>query len=104
MIVANVDYLAGVGAAARPPLRPGLIDRYLNAAARQAIGPVAGVNKVDLVDPEGAAAESGGSCTPGPRLGHTAAGGGPRGPACRLAGGVADAPGQGGRQGVTGSG
>ena len=50
VIVANVDGLAVVVAAARPPLRPGLIDRYLIAAARQELTPLVVVNKIDLAD------------------------------------------------------
>ncbi|MBN2489273.1 MAG: ribosome small subunit-dependent GTPase A [Planctomycetes bacterium] len=50
VIVANVDCLAVVVAAAEPRLRPGLIDRYLIVAGRQRIEPVVVVNKIDLVD------------------------------------------------------
>lgn len=48
VVVANVDHLAIVVAVARPPMRPGLIDRFLIAAARQAIEPIVVVNKIDL--------------------------------------------------------
>jgi len=50
VVVANVDFLAVVVSAARPPLRPGLIDRFLIAAARQGIEALVIVNKIDLVD------------------------------------------------------
>lgn len=52
IIVANVDYLVVVGSAARPGLKPGLIDRYLIVAARQGLTPVLVANKIDLVDLE----------------------------------------------------
>ncbi len=50
VIVANVDYLVVVGSAARPRLKPGLFDRFLIVAARQALTPVLVVNKIDLTD------------------------------------------------------
>jgi len=51
VIVANVDILAVVVAAARPRFKLGLIDRYLIVAARQELHPIVVVNKIDLVDP-----------------------------------------------------
>lgn len=50
VVVANVDFLAIVVAVARPRMAPGLIDRFLIAAARQGIEPVVVVNKIDLGD------------------------------------------------------
>ena len=51
VIVANVDQLVMVVAAADPEPRPRLIDRYLVAAFDQGIDPVLVVTKTDLADP-----------------------------------------------------
>ena len=48
VIVANVDRMVIVAAITSPPLRTGLIDRYMIAAARGGIQPVLCINKVDL--------------------------------------------------------
>ncbi len=50
IIAANVDILVIVAAAAKPPFRPGLIDRFLIAAQLGGVTPVLCVNKMDLVD------------------------------------------------------
>ena len=50
VIAANIDVLLIVAAAANPPFRPGLVDRYLVAAARGGIRPILCINKADLVD------------------------------------------------------
>ena len=48
VIVANVDRMVIVAAITSPPLRTGLIDRYLIAAARGGIQPILCINKLDL--------------------------------------------------------
>jgi ribosome biogenesis GTPase len=48
VIAANIDLLVIVAAIADPPFRPGLVDRYLIAAARGGIQPILCVNKIDL--------------------------------------------------------
>jgi ribosome biogenesis GTPase len=48
VIVANVDRMVIVAAIASPPLRTGLIDRYMIAAARGGIESILCVNKLDL--------------------------------------------------------
>ncbi|MCS6816076.1 MAG: ribosome small subunit-dependent GTPase A [Blastocatellia bacterium] len=48
VVAANVDHLVIVSSVADPPFRPGLIDRYLVAAAKGALHPIICVNKVDL--------------------------------------------------------
>lgn len=50
VLAANVDILVHVTAAADPPFRPGLVDRYLIAAQVGGVEPVLCVNKMDLVD------------------------------------------------------
>jgi ribosome biogenesis GTPase len=50
VLAANVDILILVTAAAEPPFRPGLVDRYLIAAEVGGVEPVLCVNKMDLVD------------------------------------------------------
>jgi ribosome biogenesis GTPase len=52
VVAANVDVLVIVAAVARPPLRTGLIDRYLVAAWRGGIEPMLTLTKVDLVHDE----------------------------------------------------
>jgi ribosome biogenesis GTPase len=52
VLVANIDLLVIVGAASNELLRPGLIDRYLIAAAMGGINACIVVNKMDLVDDE----------------------------------------------------
>ena len=53
IVAANVDVLAIVAAVADPPLRTGLIDRYLVAAWRGGIEPLLALTKVDLPYDEG---------------------------------------------------
>ena len=48
VIVANVDHMVIVAAITNPPLRTGLIDRYIIAAARGGIQPILCINKLDL--------------------------------------------------------
>ncbi len=48
IVAANVDVLVIVAAVADPPLRTGLIDRYLVAAWRGGIAPMIALTKVDL--------------------------------------------------------
>jgi ribosome biogenesis GTPase len=50
VITANIDQLLVVAAATYEQLRPGLIDRYVIAAAMGGIAPLICINKVDLVD------------------------------------------------------
>jgi ribosome biogenesis GTPase len=50
VIVANVDQALIVASASEPPLKPGLIDRYLISAAIGDIRPLICINKADLVD------------------------------------------------------
>jgi len=50
VLVANVDQVLIVLSAVDPPLKPGLIDRYLVSAARGNVHPVLCINKVDLAD------------------------------------------------------
>lgn len=49
VIVANVDVVVIVAAVRDPPLRPGLVDRYLVAIGRGGAEPVLAVNKADLL-------------------------------------------------------
>jgi ribosome biogenesis GTPase len=53
-VAANLDYLVIVATPAEPPLRLGLIDRYMAAAAHNGIASVICLNKVDL-DHDGSA-------------------------------------------------
>lgn len=48
VVAANIDTLVIVSSVADPPFRPGLIDRYLVAAAKGGLTPIICVNKVDL--------------------------------------------------------
>jgi ribosome biogenesis GTPase / thiamine phosphate phosphatase len=48
VIVANVDRMVIVAAITAPPLRTGLIDRYMIAAARGGIQPILCINKIDI--------------------------------------------------------
>lgn len=56
VIAANIDLVIMVVSVIAPPLRPGLIDRYLIAIDKGGAQPVLCVNKVDLLD-TGPAAE-----------------------------------------------
>lgn len=57
VIAANVDILVIVAAAANPPFRPGLVDRFLIAAQQGGVTPLLCLNKIDLVDAEPAGME-----------------------------------------------
>jgi ribosome biogenesis GTPase len=48
VIAANIDILVIVASIDNPQFRPGLVDRYLIAAARGGVRPILCVNKVDL--------------------------------------------------------
>jgi len=48
VIAANVDQVVIVSAVRRPPLRVGLIDRYIIAAQAEGLEPVICINKLDL--------------------------------------------------------
>jgi len=50
VVAANIDLIVIVAAADNPPFRPGLVDRYLLAAARGGVTPVLCLTKVDLGD------------------------------------------------------
>jgi ribosome biogenesis GTPase / thiamine phosphate phosphatase len=52
VFAANLDMLVVVAAAAKPPFREGLIDRYLIAAEVGGVQPLLCVNKMDLVPEE----------------------------------------------------
>jgi ribosome biogenesis GTPase len=51
VIAANIDQALIVVSAADPPLKPGVVDRFLVSAERGGVGGVVCINKVDLVDP-----------------------------------------------------
>ena len=51
VIVANVDQMVIVASAARPRLKPGLIDRFLISAEKTKLRPVVCINKIDLIEP-----------------------------------------------------
>lgn len=51
VIAANVDVVVHVASVIAPPLRPGLIDRYLVAIAYGGAAPMIVVNKIDLALP-----------------------------------------------------
>jgi ribosome biogenesis GTPase len=55
VLAANIDRLVIVAAMANPPLREGLIDRFLVEAALQDLPPVVVLNKVDIADATDAA-------------------------------------------------
>lgn len=50
VIAANIDIVVNVVSLKTPPLRPGLIDRYLIATAKSGAEPVLCVNKIDLLE------------------------------------------------------
>ncbi len=50
IIAANVDQLAIVASASNPPLKPGLIDRFLVSATRGDVRSIICLNKADLAD------------------------------------------------------
>lgn len=52
VLAANVDRVVIVASLRRPPLRPGLLDRFLVAAAQAGIAPLICITKLDL-DPGG---------------------------------------------------
>ena len=47
IVAANLDLIVIVASMQDPPFRPGLVDRYLVAAARGGISPILCINKVD---------------------------------------------------------
>ncbi len=51
VIVANVDQVLIVSSVRRPPLRVGLIDRYIIAAEAEGLEPIICINKIDLAQP-----------------------------------------------------
>ncbi len=55
VVASNIDHVVIVVAVQAPPLRPGLIDRYLLAIRRGRASPIICVNKLDLLDDEGRA-------------------------------------------------
>jgi ribosome biogenesis GTPase len=57
LIAANIDVVIHVVSVKAPPLRPRLVDRFLIAIQRGGAQPVLFVNKVDLLDEAGRAAE-----------------------------------------------
>jgi ribosome biogenesis GTPase len=52
VVAANIDTVVHLVSVKSPPLRPGLIDRYLVAIQRGGAEPAICVNKIDLVEPE----------------------------------------------------
>lgn len=50
VIAANVDLVVNVVSVKNPPLRPGLIDRYLIATGKSGAEPLLCVNKIDLLE------------------------------------------------------
>jgi len=50
VIAANVDIVVNVVSLRNPPLRPGLIDRYLIAIEKSGAAPLICVNKIDLLE------------------------------------------------------
>ena len=50
VIVANIDQLAIIASADAPPLKPGLIDRFLASAEQGRVRPLIVINKADLAD------------------------------------------------------
>jgi len=52
VIAANMDVLLIVAATCQPPLRHGLIDRFLIIAERGELAPVLVINKIDLAPPD----------------------------------------------------
>jgi ribosome biogenesis GTPase len=50
VIAANIDLVVNVVSLRNPPLRPGLIDRYLIAIERSGAEPLVCVNKIDLIE------------------------------------------------------
>jgi len=57
VVVANMDVLLIVVATRQPPLRQGLIDRFLIIAERGELQPIVVINKIDLAEPDQAILE-----------------------------------------------
>ena len=53
VIAANIDVVVNVVSINSPPLRPGLIDRYLIAIGKSGAAPLICVNKIDLLESPG---------------------------------------------------
>lgn len=53
LIAANIDQVLITASVVSPPMKPGLIDRYILATERGEMEPVLLINKVDLLPPEG---------------------------------------------------
>lgn len=51
VIASNIDQAVIVVSAADPPLKPGVVDRFLVSAERGGVGAVVCINKLDLADP-----------------------------------------------------
>ncbi|MDQ2948119.1 MAG: ribosome small subunit-dependent GTPase A, partial [Acidobacteriota bacterium] len=58
VIAANIDVVVNVVSVKTPPLRPGLIDRYLIAIENSGAQPLICVNKADLIDQDAAEIEA----------------------------------------------
>ena len=58
VIAANIDVVVNVVSVKTPPLRPGLIDRYLIAIENSGAEPLICVNKADLIDDNAAEVEA----------------------------------------------
>jgi ribosome biogenesis GTPase len=69
VLAANVDVAVLVVAARQPPLRPGLVDRFLIAVQRGGVQPLVCANKVDLLGSEADRAELAAALAPYPALG-----------------------------------
>ena len=53
VLAANIDVVVNVVSLKSPPLRPGLIDRYLIAIDRSGAAPLICINKIDLLESDG---------------------------------------------------
>ncbi len=64
IVAANIDHLVIVSSVAQPPLRPGLIDRYVVAAVKGDLAPLICINKIDLLHPVGSSTAARGEDVP----------------------------------------